>query len=1060
MPNMDDALNTLAGLSVDSKNDTSNESLDLINNGLTDISKNLEQLFAELSASLTEEMKKILDAINGVSKEGKETKENAQKAMGISNDSDSEGTPLDELLGDSSGSGGGTFIPPKSGFIKPDDLQNIDQNYALSGLLIYYKLDEIQKALMPLLKKGGGNADTKRSAGGNGDSELSDIDGIIGAAKALKEFAKAALILAFVPKKAAMAGLEMFIFMLESINDLSAEIDIKEFDQLTKTVERLVDTLKSYAIACILLTLLLPFEVMAVPAIILMGFSMKLLSKISEGVKESISNFAMMAVGFAILAVGFILMGVAFLMMAKIKDCLPDALLGIAASMLVIVATALLGMVMSNFIPVFIIMPIVCILVSLGYIFLFAAIGLLSKFKPDWDNIKNTLKNLLVFFGLTALLAVSCIPLLVPIAFLVVAGVLLFAGFTAIMLSLVLLAFVGFFLGDGAWVKDVMTILKDNLFGVFLDPLFIGAIYIAAISAIGLAVAGLGLLIGFLTLMLALLCLKGINAILEGMDLSATFGNIKFIMEETASIGVVALLAAVASIPLAVFGAVFAVAMITMALGMTLLWGLSKIVDKIDNPESLGLKLRNLTIKVLLGVMGIKSDGKDSIGLGDLVKGGLNIVSMIAAAVLMIPLSVALSAAFLGFSIMTTALIQLNKNLNVLGPKEIENVMGMLGTILTTLADSAKAFQDTSAETIVAIGSLVKDVATALDTITNVVIKLKDGIPDEQIDAATTAIRHICERLFGGPNTPKDVYTLTTLFKELASADLKDLNASAMQAINPIIDSIGKLTNLILSITQEDSFSQENIEIGALAIERVVKLMSRVGECMKGLTDEGIFGFSESPLEAMKKVQEANFFELFNSILVGLKSSSDAVAEVNIDNFYPVVNFLSGDFTAFYDGCVLFGKSVSVLDSKFSRMGKDTLQNMKTFMDILDRDATGITQTISSLTNFANNATKFESIANSFERLAKSMKTMNNNVGGVKGFFDKIINNSDKVQASANAAAAQTGGSEVDPAVDKLYEILSNWDKDGVPIKANMDTKTGDIKPVDKDNNTGKGSKR
>jgi hypothetical protein len=94
-----------------------------------------------------------------------------------------------------------------------------------------------------------------------------------------------------------------------------------------------------------------------------------------------------------------------------------------------------------------------------------------------------------------------------------------------------------------------------------------------------------------------------------------------------------------------------------------------------------------------------------------------------------------------------------------------------------------------------------------------VVLKLKNGIPDEQIDAAVFAIKRICEKLFGNPDVDeKGAYNLTVLFKQLASSKLKNLKAEAVSALIPIIDSIDTLADLVVKVSDEDQFSQQRMQ--------------------------------------------------------------------------------------------------------------------------------------------------------------------------------------------------------------------------------------------------------
>ena len=163
--------------------------------GVTDRGESLEALVERLEQSLTDEMKEIIDAINGKDKKGKDTKD---AAASIFNNDD-----IEQLSGLANGGTEEKIIPPKSGKVSPNDLSKIDQTYALGSLLTYYKLDEIKQALDPLilkLTKGDGLSKNKKPDGNEG-LELSGTKNMGTMISSLKEFAKAAMLLALVDRK-------------------------------------------------------------------------------------------------------------------------------------------------------------------------------------------------------------------------------------------------------------------------------------------------------------------------------------------------------------------------------------------------------------------------------------------------------------------------------------------------------------------------------------------------------------------------------------------------------------------------------------------------------------------------------------------------------------------------------------------------------------------------------------------------------------------------------------------------------------------------------------------
>ena len=82
--------------------------------GVTDKEESLEKLVERLEQSLTDEMKEIIDAINGKNKKGKETK-NAAANMFSEED-------IEQLSGVVNGGTEEKITPPKSGKVAPNDL--------------------------------------------------------------------------------------------------------------------------------------------------------------------------------------------------------------------------------------------------------------------------------------------------------------------------------------------------------------------------------------------------------------------------------------------------------------------------------------------------------------------------------------------------------------------------------------------------------------------------------------------------------------------------------------------------------------------------------------------------------------------------------------------------------------------------------------------------------------------------------------------------------------------------------------------------------------------------
>lgn len=1030
--------------------------------GIEDSNESLEELVARLEESLTEEMKKILDAITG--KNNTDSKDTKNAAKNVFSQED-----IDQLAGAvNPGTDSEDITPPKSGKVLPTDLNKIDQNFALGSLLVYYKLDEIKNVVNDLaakLKKSGAEKAPSKGGGDEKEPKIGKGESLMTMAMSLKEFAKAALLLAFIPKAAASLGIALFIKYTEAFNEMADKVDTAKQKEFLENLQTMADAVKKFAIACVIISITIPFLLVAIPGMMLIKVLAKLAGEAGELVGEQASNLVILAVGATMLAVAFILFGLAFIVMASTLKYIPKALLGIAAVMLIIALTCALGAIMTYAVPILLIFPVVAILVSLGYIMMFAAVLILSKFKFKKEQIQQNIDAIKAFLLSTIELGLACLPLIPLMIPFILVSTLLFAGFTAIFLALFILALTSYFIGNGKWIDTAVGKIIGFI-SAFGNEEFLKVVALGAVGAVLLTVASALLLVSFAALTLGFLLLKAMNALIPDPTLIDNVlgpdGLLGKILKYVTDMGVQALVASVACIPLAVFAVLFSVAMLglTLAVGATVL--VDKLLQNIKNPGEIGDKLRDVCVNIILSIMGLEADG--SISLGDTIKGGITLVGMTACALLMVPFAVAMALAMTSFLTTVLAVKGLKKELDQFTPADIQQVMDILGIILNSLADSAKAFKGTAADTITAMGSLVKDVATAIDTLTNVVIKLKDGIPEEQIDAAVTAIKQICEKLFGdGSKVKKGEYNLTVLFKSLASSELKNLRAEACEALIPIINAIDSLADLVIRLGDEDQFSEARIAVGTENVKRFAGLMVDVAEAMQTLVhvDGGwlgkkLFG-NKSPLESVQEVAASGFFEDLKKVMENMTDTANVVGKVPTDEYTKFLKFFRQDFSSFADSSKEFKVAMGYLDDAFGKLRRDTLANYKMFLETNMVDSKALTQTVSTLSQLAVMAPKFASIAGSFERIAAAMDNMSKKADKVGKLF-KTVAESEKgasdTAASTDSASKQSTG--IDPNTALIYGIISNWNKDGVPIRAKYDEKEKILEPDDVGNKTGK----
>lgn len=1058
-----ETLETLGGIkeSVDSIKAGNGAAKD----GVTDREESLEKLVERLEQSLTDEMKEIIDAINGKNKKGKETKD---AAANIFSEED-----IEQLSGVVNGGTEEKITPPKSGKVAPNDLSKIDQTAALGSLLIYYKLDEIKQALDPLILKltKGGLSKDKSQTGSEGIN-IADSGNMATMVASLKEFAKAAILLALIPKGPASAGVTLFEEFVKSMNQMAESVDAKKQEDFAKSLSSMSESIKKLAGACLLLSVSIIFIAISVPAMLLLKEVVRLAGEAGELVGSNAINLAILSVGAVLLAVSFILFGAAFVVMASVLPKIPAALLGILAVIGVLAVTLVLGALMSYAIPILAIFPLVAILVAVGYIAMAAAILVLSNIKVDQEKLKKGIDGIKMVLEETVQLGIACLPLIIlMVPFILTAG-LMFVGFTTLYFALFSLALISFFIGTGEWMDTaVAKIIK--LFKAFGTEEFLKTAGLALLGSLAIAVTSVALLIAFVAMTANILLLKAIDALITDDSMIPRImgegGAISQIMDNTVALSLKALVATVAAVPLVAFGVVFLVAMASIALAFGAVVLVDKALSTIKDPKSLGDKSRDLCVNLLLSIMGLDTDG--SISAGDLVKGGLNIVGMTAAAVLIVPFAVAAALAMVSLLATVESIKALSKIIDSFGPGDVENVMSVMGTILGTLAESAEAFKGTSAKTITAMGSLVKDVAEAISTLTDVVLKLKDGIPDEQIDAAVFAIKRICEKLFGNPDVDeKGSYNLTVLFKQLANSKLKKLKADAVAALLPLIDSIDSLADLVVKVSDEDKFSQQRIDIGTANIERFLGLVINVASAMKSLVkvDGGWLGAkllgNKSPLEAVEEVVNSGFFDKFTSMINQMSSAANIVGTAKVEEYQGFIDFWKQDFSKMSESSSEFKTAFKNINDAFKNVNDKALDAYERFIRISTMDTSGATQTISSLTTLANLSPKFVAIADAFSKMASSMETMAKKTGKLNEMFDKMKKAEKTATAMANVSEGNISTSsnavQGDNSIGLLYAIVDSWNRNGVPVRASINSAEGKIEPDNVNNKTGISDRR
>lgn len=982
--------------------------------------------------------------------------------------------------------------------IQVNDLNGIGANYVMGSLLVNTTLLNFQKEISGLLStiitnmsSGGGKKDkgAKESKSPKMSANPFGIDPkeFKGLADALTEFAKGAIILSLVPTKIvekATKSFQIFINgMVECANNLHNHM--KDFNTFAQGVKNIVESLKQFSLAVFLMALVLPFTPMAllstkamVKMIEMVGEAGKLAKETHPFIKEITKAFLQMSFAFAI-------MGFTLLLLIEVGKNFMDAMKGMLALTVFMGVTILAGWLctlalgpISGMISTFVLLGVAMIIFSV-------AVNLMSKIKVDQDAVNNVLNairtiatsfSMMMPFMIGALLSVVMFTVF---SVLFATSMLLFvAGLGLLVVSQNLLGKLELTDKGGFKVIDQINEIASSFakgLGIYLLGT-LGALAFTLFSAlfmVGMIVFTVGVALLWVTDMLLqkLVDEDGNNRAIKNMvQIAVQIGA-------DAGVWIAGSLAMVPALIFAVELAVFSIASTIAVLGM---YETKKVLDKMGDIKDInasGKKLQEAGIGMMLGFLGIEHNHGDSVGLGTLAKAGINAVKLTSLGVLALATVIPIAAFMIAAKSIGQAFVSLTESMQGVNPATIEVVFGGLTMVISSLATVANELKGSSAKTITAIGGLVKDVAEAINMITDVVIKLKDGIPEEQIDAATASMLYMCERLFGRPGEkPKNgQYTLCSTLESIASADLKKLNAEAVTSITPLIDGIDRMADLVIKLADTEKFSQDKIDTGIKNMERFLNAVTMTAEGMLALVKEvpsgeksGWWIFKSdvmtSPLAAVQEVVESGFFESFDQVISGLSSAGDALGNFQVSNLEQVTNFLSsGTIPMAATQAPALKKSLENFAEGINALKEAQIKSLNNFINALSRAGENtFTKAVDNLIKLGNVSKQFKSIADSMERMADSMKKMADKEKKVVNIFDAIKNSSaEKAERKmpTNAEAA-IGGTTINPYVEKIYDVLAEWSISGVPIRGNFNQATGELIPDEAGNSVGLGVSR
>lgn len=1065
---------------------------------------------------------KTLDEISGLHEDSQTTLKDLQSSLqeiltaitGLSGDGGSKmssdvGDLMKGVVGNEDNKAGGgaanadskvaSKLGPNVGI---SDLSGLSQGSIMGSLLINSTLLDLQKQVTSQLNRiiqqmpsGNKNAPKESKSGTEtGGLKMSKIDpsAFKNISSALKEFAVAAVMVSLVPTKVVDKAIESFGKFINTMTKSAKELGqhMKDFKSFADGIKTIVNCLKQYALAVVLLAITLPLAPLALANVMIMKLMLSMLTAVGKAAKGSHPAITQLVKSFVMLGVAFLLYGVIMTILINVGKNFKNAMMGLLAMISFLGVVILTGIIcvyalaaLSGVITTFILLGVAMILFSV-------AIAIMQRIEVKQeaiDNVINAVRTITTGFSMMAPMifgSLISIAFFLNFAVLFTVSMLIFTlGVATLLLTDIILSALN--PGETGFpvINKIMTMIGQFTEGDAFKNLGLGIpamitfIVFSALFTVGMLVFTVGTVFLLITdsILSPITNEDGTNRPIIAMTTIA-----KQMAEGT----VTWLLGAVALIPALMFMAGFAAFSVLSAVAAGGLMLTKKSLDRIGSIKDInetGDKLREAGIGIMLGFLGMEHKPGDKVGLGEMIEATKNSIKL-AAVGLAATVAIAPMVAFmLGAQLIGKAFESLNESMKGVNPQTIELVFNGLSMLLSNLAVVAESLRGQNAKTITAIGSLVKDVAEAMNMITDIVIKLKDGIPEEQINSATYSMNLICERLFGRPGGNSDSYTLTTTLETIANANLKKLNVEAVGAIAPLMDGIDRMADLVIKLSDENVFSQEKIEVGTKNLSLFLEAMTAVSTAMMSLityqdTGEtqkkggllGWMGFTESvkksPLEAIQEVEGSGFFSSFESVLGGLKRVSASLGDFDASGVENVVKFLSNSgMGALPFGSSSFATSMENFGNGLNKINTSMLDNFDRFvktMTSMGNDS--FRNAIDSLVKLGNIANKFQTIASSMSTMADAMAKMASKKKDMVSIFEAIEkshvkNNDFKVPTNAEEAI---GGTTINPYVEKIYDVIADWNLNGIPVRAQFNMGTGDIEPVNVGNSVGLGDSR
>jgi hypothetical protein len=1028
--------------------------------GLTENQSDLYKEFKQYKDSMTEGMTELFENVKNIAK----YLSVKSAAADASKQAESSFIPEDFLSSEGKEESKAEDFEVASGSEKVDDLKGLDKRFVGGSIaLINYLNTEFLKSLKEIVGKsvGGTKADKpKKEAGKSGGLSIMGLDNLTGNFKAMAEslqvFAKGMIILSLIPKKAASAGMELFVTFIDNYISVSEELQGKEknFELLTESLATLSKSLMLFSGAAVIMSLTLPFMAISLLFMSLLGVFLQMSQAAFENIDKVIKAYKDFAVASLILAVAFAAFAGALFVLALVKPYLPDAVPALLISVGIIAAAVTVSILATSAISAFVSFAVASLLLAVAFAAFGGAIFILSKIEVDWGNLIQSLLAAGIMIVAAAALGyamMAAIPAMIAMA---AVSVLMAVGFGLFALGLLALKAVSTFdIGEMMIGMTNVTLVATGM--ALLTPIMLVAMVSAALLTVFATLSAAG----FAMMSLTLLSMRLVAAV-SNEEVKNGFTVMTSLALGMSALVLPITVGTVAAALLLPFALLAAASFASLALTVSAIKEIStKAKDLGDISDSLNL-VRNSVIDAIYIMLGV-SPGAGALAIAAAT---VKIAGLILVVNTLKGFVRPAADLFVSFVSIIDSIRTLKENMDTLDGETITSIFGIISGLLQEMGNSATAFKDTSSETIAAMGSLVLDVSLAIGTLTDVVVKLNDGIPEEQITAATDAIKSIVKKLFGTGEADEG-YTLTTLFTTLAKSDIKDLSAESVSAINPIIDSISNIADLVVRIGDKDSFNVQTFTNGSFAISQSATLISELAElatflCKKQGKFLGMFG-GISPAEAFSDLSEAGTIQSIETFLNDIAGLPQTVTSIQspLETISSLRTFFSQDWSGFSANIIAFKTGTNNLAKALDNLSQEALNKFEHLIKIISSADSEFIKGIDNLGKLADKAQGFKLVANSFESIADSVERIGKNAKKAGSFFEKLFDKEGKASQLANstAAAINTG---FDPNVELMATILTDWSANGVPIRATFNASNGEIVPDNVGQAVGQGQSR